>query len=98
MVAIRTAALVFAALACGAGTAAAQTYPVKSIRIIVGLAPGGTTDIVARTLAHQLVFSLNVMALGAAGGVAPDALKEVLKRGLANSTVLQVWHDLGPHW
>jgi 2-hydroxy-3-oxopropionate reductase len=55
-------------------------------------------------LAHQLVFSLNVMALleglalGAAGGVAPEALKEVLKQGLANSTVLQVWHDLGPRW
>jgi 2-hydroxy-3-oxopropionate reductase len=55
-------------------------------------------------LAHQLVFSLNVMALleglalGAAGGVAPEALKEVLKQGLANSTVLQVWPDLGPRW
>jgi 2-hydroxy-3-oxopropionate reductase len=55
-------------------------------------------------LAHQLVFSLNVMALleglalGAAGGVAPEALKQVLKQGLANSAVLQVWHDLGPRW
>lgn len=55
-------------------------------------------------LAHQLVFSLNVMALleglalGAAGGVAPEALKQVLKQGLANSTVLQVWPDLGPRW
>lgn len=55
-------------------------------------------------LAHQLVFSLNVMALleglalGAAGGVAPAALKEVLQQGLANSAVLQVWPDLGPRW
>jgi 2-hydroxy-3-oxopropionate reductase len=55
-------------------------------------------------LAHQLVFSVNVMALleglalGAAGGVLPDVMRNVLKQGLANSTVLQVWHDLGPRW
>jgi 2-hydroxy-3-oxopropionate reductase len=55
-------------------------------------------------LAHQLVFSLNVMALleglalGAAGGVAPETMKDVLRQGLANSTVLQVWQDLGPRW
>lgn len=58
----------------------------------------------AAKLAHQLVFSVNVMALleglalGKAGGVAPDVMKNVLKQGLANSTVLQVWHDLGPRW
>lgn len=58
----------------------------------------------AAKLAHQLVFGLNVMALleglalGAAGGVEPAVMKEVLKQGLANSNVLQVWHDLGPRW
>ncbi len=58
----------------------------------------------AAKLAHQLVFSVNVMALleglalGVAGGVAPDIMKNVLKQGLANSTVLQVWQDLGPRW
>lgn len=58
----------------------------------------------AAKLAHQLVFGLNVMALleglslGVAGGVAPAVMKDVLKQGLANSTVLQVWHDLGPRW
>lgn len=55
-------------------------------------------------LAHQLVFSANVMALleglalAEAGGVAPDVMKLVLKQGLANSSVLQVWHELGPRW
>lgn len=55
-------------------------------------------------LAHQLVFSVNVMALleglalGDAGGVSPDVMRNVLKQGLANSTVLQVWHELGPRW
>ena len=58
----------------------------------------------AAKLAHQLVFGLNVMALleglslGIAGGVEPDVMKNVLKQGLANSTVLQVWHHLGPRW
>jgi 3-hydroxyisobutyrate dehydrogenase-like beta-hydroxyacid dehydrogenase len=58
----------------------------------------------AAKLAHQLVFGLNVMALleglslGIAGGVEPAVMKEVLKQGLANSSVLQVWHDLGPRW
>lgn len=58
----------------------------------------------AAKLAHQLVFSVNVMALleglalGKAGGVEPEVMKTVLKQGLANSTVLQVWHDLGPRW
>lgn len=58
----------------------------------------------AAKLAHQLVFGVNVMALleglalGKAGGVDPEVMKTVLKQGLANSTVLQVWHDLGPRW
>lgn len=58
----------------------------------------------AAKLAHQLVFATNVMALleglslGVAGGVDPAALKQVFRNGLANSTVLQVWDDLGPRW
>jgi 2-hydroxy-3-oxopropionate reductase len=55
-------------------------------------------------LAHQLVMSVNVIALleglslGAAGGVEPAILKQVLKDGLANSGVLQVWDGLGPRF
>lgn len=37
-----------------AGTVLAQSYPVKSVRIVVGLAPGGTTDVVSRILAQRL--------------------------------------------
>src|SRR5688572_7361529 len=55
-------------------------------------------------LAHQLVFSVNVMglleglSLGVAGGIDPDVLKEILRAGIANSSVLQLWDELGPRW
>ena len=65
---------------------------------------GGVGSGQTAKLAHQLVFSVNVMALleglalGVAGGLEPAVLKEVLRKGLANSAVLQAWPDLGPRW
>ena len=41
-----------------AGVAHAQPYPSKTIRIIVPYAPGGTTDIVGRQMAHRLSETL----------------------------------------
>jgi 2-hydroxy-3-oxopropionate reductase len=65
---------------------------------------GGVGSGQTAKLAHQLVFSVNVMALleglalGAAGGLEPAVLKEILRKGLANSAVLHAWPDLGPRW
>lgn len=65
---------------------------------------GGVGSGQTAKLAHQLVFSANVMALleglalGAAGGLEPAVLKQVLAKGLANSAVLQAWPDLGARW
>lgn len=41
------------ALAC-AGAACAEDFPVKPVRMIVGFAPGGSTDLVARVLAQKM--------------------------------------------
>lgn len=49
---VRLVALAAACLAAAAATA--QTYPAKPVRIVVGLAPGGTTDVVSRILAQRL--------------------------------------------
>lgn len=56
----RAATLVAAAcLAVAAAPAAmAQAYPAKPIRILVGFAPGGAMDIVARALGDKMAAGL----------------------------------------
>ena len=58
-------------------TAVAQTWPVKPIKWIVPFAPGGTTDILARTIGEKLTTSLGQPVIvenkpGAGGGVGAD--------------------------
>src|SRR5215210_6951129 len=51
------------AAALCASAALAQTYPARPITIIVPYATGGTTDLVARIMAHELTASLGRQVL-----------------------------------
>jgi tripartite-type tricarboxylate transporter receptor subunit TctC len=86
-----------AAVALGAAASApAQTYPVKSVRLLVGFAPGGATDIAARAVAQQLSQPLGQSVVvdnrpGAAGNLAAELVAKAPPDGytvlLVNATI-----------
>jgi tripartite-type tricarboxylate transporter receptor subunit TctC len=51
---VKLAAALFAALLCVVTQSHAQTWPSKTVRILVGFAPGGSTDLTARLFAQEL--------------------------------------------
>lgn len=78
-----SAAFLLAASAAFApyGTASAQSYPTKPVRIVVGFTPGGATDIVARTIAQQISQPLGQSVLvdnrpGAASNIGAELVSK----------------------
>jgi tripartite-type tricarboxylate transporter receptor subunit TctC len=71
----RAAVLLIGALA--AGPALAQSFPAKPVRIVVGFAPGGTTDITGRVMAQRFTEQIGQTALvenrpGAGGNIGAE--------------------------
>lgn len=63
--------------AMAAGTSAAQRYPDKPVRMLVGFAPGGGTDTTARAISQKLSERLGQQVIvdnrpGAAGNIATE--------------------------
>ncbi len=88
MVAIpsRRAALAALASLVLAGPAAAQAWPDRPIRLVVGFAPGGFTDVLARLLGQQLAQRLGQPVVvenkpGAAGTLGADLVAKAKPDG-----------------
>jgi tripartite-type tricarboxylate transporter receptor subunit TctC len=75
----RFLAAMAALLLAFAGAACAQSWPAKPVRLVVGFAAGGTTDVVARIVAQRLGESWGQNMLvenraGASGMIAADVV------------------------
>jgi tripartite-type tricarboxylate transporter receptor subunit TctC len=79
-------AIALFALTFPSGSALAQTYPNRPVRIIVPFAAGGAVDSLARLLGNKLSEQLNQPVVvenraGAGGNLAPDALAKAAPDG-----------------
>lgn len=90
-----------ASLCALAGTASAQTYPDRPVRLVVGFPPGGAADILARIAAQQLTPGLGQQVVvdnrGGAGGLIAT---EITARANPDGYTLlftSIPHVINPH-
>src|SRR5690348_4429897 len=86
-------ALAMCAAACiAAGLAHAQTYPFRTIRMVVPVAPGGSSDILGRVVGQRLSEQLNVAVVtdNRPGGSASVGSEVVAKAPADGYTLLTI--------
>src|ERR1700754_3403129 len=96
------------ALACTVGTAHAQSYPVKAVRIIVPFPPVGAADLLSRTIAqklgeawgHQVIIDNRPgaggnLGLEIAAKAAPDGYTSVMAPVTTNAIGMSTYTKLG---
>jgi len=86
----RHACAVIATLALPGTPRAQASWPRQSIRFVVPFAPGGTSEIVARTVAHELTRQLGqtVFVDNKGGGAGLPAMQEVAKATPDGHTII----------
>ncbi|MEN3355330.1 MAG: hypothetical protein V7640_3488 [Betaproteobacteria bacterium] len=93
---------IFAAVLCVcAGSASAQAYPDRPVRLVVGFPPGGAADILGRIAAHELSVGLGQQVVvdnrGGAGGLIAT---EITARANPDGYTLlftSIPHVINPH-
>jgi len=83
-----------AAILPGANVAVAQNYPVKPVRILIGLSAGGATDVITRIVAQRLTESWGQTVIvdnrpGATGMIAGELLMKAPPDGYTLMTGFQ---------
>jgi tripartite-type tricarboxylate transporter receptor subunit TctC len=84
------------------GSALAQTYPTKPVRMIVPFPPGGATDLLARVVAQKLGEGLGHQVVvdnrpGAGGTIGSRLMLDAQPDGYTILTSSVSTHAIGPH-
>ena len=79
----------------------AQTYPSRTINLIVPFPPGGSTDLIARALAQQLSSQMGQPMVvdnkpGAGGGIGTNLVAKAHNDGYTLLFTTSSTHALGP--